>query len=79
MHVDICGPVGTQSRKKEKYILSLIDDYSRMSMAEPLQERKNALVRLPQMIARFEAKFNCKIREVRRYYGKELLEMQIKK
>ena len=72
VHVDICGPVGVQSRKQEKFILSLIDDYSRMSMAEPLKERKDAVTKLPEMIARFESRFNCKIGEVRRDYGKEL-------
>ena len=72
VHVDVCRAIGPPLRNGEQYILSLIDDDSRISLAEALKDRKDASMILPQMIAGFETTFNCKIGEVRRDYGKEL-------
>ena len=41
VHCDVCGPVGTESVGGCKYVLTLTDDYSKLSVIQPLRSKRD--------------------------------------
>ena len=54
VHGDLCGPMPTESIGGHKYILTLVDDYSRFAMAKAIHDRSDAAAALPEMVQYFE-------------------------
>ena len=42
VHIDLCGPIEVQSYKGDKYIILLVDDYSRMMTVMFLKYKSDA-------------------------------------
>ena len=54
VHGDLCGPMPTEAIGGHKYILALVDDYSRFTMAKAIHERSDAAAALSEMVQYFE-------------------------
>jgi hypothetical protein len=42
MHLDLCGPLRTESFDQNRYILNIVDDYSRIIFARGLRSKDEA-------------------------------------
>ena len=71
MYSDLCGPFRTQARDGSKYTISLIDDYSRMTMVRTLNSKDLTATVLPEMLNMFERLFNCSVAVLRTDNGGE--------
>lgn len=52
LSVDICGPFTPQTGKQERYILAVIDNFSRFAIVKVIKKREEALARVIQMMAK---------------------------
>ena len=43
VHTDLCGPIEVKNYKGDKYIILLVDDYSRMMTIMFVKKKSNAL------------------------------------
>ena len=71
MYSDLCGPFRTQARDGSRYTISLIDDYSRMTMVRTLNSKDLTATVLPEMLNIFERLFNCSVAVLRTDNGGE--------
>nr|GFC94131.1 Gag-Pol polyprotein [Tanacetum cinerariifolium] len=44
LHMDLCGPIHVESVNGKKYILTIVDDYSRFTWVKCLRSKDEALV-----------------------------------
>jgi len=70
IHSDLCGPF-TEDMKGNKYIITLIDDYSRFTMAGAIKQKLDAASKLQEFIARFEVMTNMTVQNIRTDHGGE--------
>ena len=54
VHTDLCGPIDVQSYKGDKYIMFLVDDYSRMMIVMFLKYKSDAFQMFKWYLARVE-------------------------
>ena len=54
VHTDLCGPMEVQSYKGDRYIMLLVDDYSRMMTVMFLRQKSDALQMFKWYLERFE-------------------------
>ncbi|GFW03226.1 copia protein [Trichonephila clavipes] len=55
LHMDLCGPMPTESQGGNKYFLSIIDDYSRKVTVFPIRNKSNVF----HMFIRFQKRAEC--------------------
>lgn len=60
IHSDICGPMQVESMSKKRYVLTLIDDYSRYTEIYFLHNKSEAIDKIREYVAMVENKFNTK-------------------
>ncbi|GFU39193.1 retrovirus-related Pol polyprotein from transposon TNT 1-94 [Trichonephila clavipes] len=61
LHMDLCGPMPTESQGGNKYFLSIIDDYSRKVTVFPIQNKSDVFhtfIRFQKRAERFLSKNN---------------------
>jgi hypothetical protein len=61
LHSDICEPMRTTGIDKSLYMITLVDDYSRMTLVRGLAQKSNAGKELLAMIAIMERKGEAKV------------------
>ena len=71
LHSDLCGPLPIEGYGGKKYILSVIDDFSRLAMTTAIRNKSDAGEALMIMIDRLERRFNCRVAELRTDFGGE--------
>ena len=54
VHTNLCGPIEVQSYKGDKYIMFLVDDYSRMITVMFLKQKSDAFQMFKWYVARVE-------------------------
>lgn len=54
LHSDLCGPMRTATPSKHLYMISLVDDFSRMTLVRSILHKSNAANELLSMISAFE-------------------------
>ena len=54
VHIDLCGPIEVQSYKGDKYIMLLVDDYSRMMIVMFLKQKSDSFQIFKGYVARVE-------------------------
>lgn len=79
VHTDVCGPMQTATPSNNRYILTIIDDYSRYAEVHLLKEKSDVCIKLTQFITRMETKYNKRLKIIRsdrggKYTSKELKE-----
>ncbi|KAI3708855.1 hypothetical protein L2E82_38363 [Cichorium intybus] len=71
LHIDLCGPAKTQSIKGKKYILVIIDDYSRFTWVFFLRLKSEAPEEMINFIKQIELKLKRPVRRIRSDNGSE--------
>ncbi|GJR92879.1 retrovirus-related pol polyprotein from transposon TNT 1-94 [Tanacetum coccineum] len=65
IHMDLCGPKRFESINGKKYILVIVDDYSRYTWVYFLQTKDETPKIIKKFIAQVQLNFNVKIQKVR--------------
>jgi hypothetical protein len=61
LHMDLMGPTRTSTLVGRKYILVIVDDYSRYTWALLLQEKSDAFEATQQLFKKIQIEQNCPI------------------
>ena len=71
VHTDLCGPIEVQSYKGDKYIMLLVDDYSRMMTVMFLKQKSDAFQMFKWYVARVEKEIGKSLKCLRSDRGGE--------
>jgi transposase InsO family protein len=71
VHTDVIGPMPVSSLNNERYVVTLLDDYSRASQVRLLSSKADVPEALQTMINVFETQIGSKVRRVRSDRGTE--------
>ncbi|GKB10461.1 retrovirus-related pol polyprotein from transposon TNT 1-94 [Tanacetum coccineum] len=78
LHMDLCGPMQVESINKKRYILVIIDDYSRFTWVKFLRTKDEA----PEIIIKFlkqaQVSLNATVRYLRTDNGTEFLNQNLR-
>ncbi|GJY29301.1 retrovirus-related pol polyprotein from transposon TNT 1-94 [Tanacetum coccineum] len=69
LHMDLCGPMRVESINGKKYILVIVDDYSRFTMVKFLRSKDEAPDAIIKCIKNIQVHLNAIVRNVRTYNG----------
>lgn len=78
IHTDVCGPMQTMSRSGKRYLLTLIDDYSKFTVISFLSHKSEVEVRMKEYIDLVNNRFGYKPNIIRSDRGGEYLGNQFK-
>lgn len=78
VHTDLCGPMSIESIGKKRYVLTLIDDFSRYTVIFFLRQKSEATDKIKEYIAMVENKFNRKLKILRSDRGGEYIAENLK-
>ena len=71
LHVDLIGPTRTESMGGQRYIMVVVDDFSRYSWVEFLREKLEAYDKMKRLYKRLQNEKGVPIVKIRSDYGKE--------
>lgn len=71
IHIDVCGPIQTITPGKKRYILTMIDDYSRYTVIYLMTNKAEVLDKIQEYIQSVKTKFNTVPKVIRSDKGKE--------
>jgi hypothetical protein len=69
--MDLIGPTRTTSLGGRRYILVIVDDFSRYTWAIPLQEKSNAFDAAQHLFKKILVEQNCQIMRIHSDHGRE--------
>lgn len=78
IHTDVCGPMQTESFGKKRYLLTIIDDYSRYTIIYFIRNKSEVSEKVKEYIAMVKNKFNCKPKTIRSDRGGEYMAGELK-
>ncbi|GJR97923.1 integrase, catalytic region, zinc finger, CCHC-type containing protein [Tanacetum coccineum] len=78
LHMDLCGPMRVASINKKKYILVIVDDYSRFTWEYFLQTKDETPEIIKNFIARVQLNYNAKVYKIRTDNGTEFKNATLK-
>jgi hypothetical protein len=78
LHMDLMGPTRTASLGGRRYILVIVDDFSRYTWAIPLQEKSDAFDATQHLFKKIQVKQNCQIMRIRSDHGREFKNPSLK-
>ena len=71
LHMDLIGPMRTESRGGKRYVLVVVDDFSRYSFTCFLREKSKAIKHLKYLCTRIQVEIGYPIVEIKSDKGKE--------
>ncbi|KAJ9558198.1 hypothetical protein OSB04_012812 [Centaurea solstitialis] len=71
IHMDLCGPMRIESLARKKYMLVMIDEFSRFTWLEFLRAKSDAADRIIAFIKRIQVSLNLKVKKLRSDNGTE--------
>jgi hypothetical protein len=71
LHMDLMGPIRTASLGGKRYILVIVDDFSRYTWAIPIREKSNAFDIAQHLFKKIQVEQNCQIVRIRSDHGRE--------
>ncbi|KAI3718365.1 hypothetical protein L6452_19232 [Arctium lappa] len=71
LHVDLCGSISVQSLGGKKYILVLIDEFSRYTWVEFVRKKSDVPEVLINLINIIQVLYNCRVQRIRSDNGTE--------
>ncbi|KAI3714929.1 hypothetical protein L6452_21891 [Arctium lappa] len=77
LHVDLCGPISIQSLAVKKYILVLIDEFSRFTWIEFIRAKSDVPEILIRLLKRLQVLFSSKVQKLRSDNGTEFKNAKI--
>ncbi|GJZ51636.1 retrovirus-related pol polyprotein from transposon TNT 1-94 [Tanacetum coccineum] len=72
LHMDLCGPIQVASINRKKYILVIVDDYSRITWVYFLHTKDETPEIIKNFIARVQLNYNAKVYKIQTHNGTEL-------
>ncbi|GJY54923.1 retrovirus-related pol polyprotein from transposon TNT 1-94, partial [Tanacetum coccineum] len=73
LHLDLCGPMRVASVNGKKYILFIVDDYSRFTGVKFLASKDEALDFIIKFLKMIQVRLNATVRNIRTYNGTEFV------
>jgi len=77
IHTDVCGPMQTMTPGKKRYLLTLIDDYSRYTIIYLMANKSEVPEKIKEYINLMKTKFNITPKAIRSDKGKEYVNQQL--
>ncbi|KAI3771637.1 hypothetical protein L6452_02803 [Arctium lappa] len=77
LHVDLCGPISVQSPAGKKFILVLIDEFSRYTWIEFIRAKSDVPEILIRLLKRLQVLFSSKVQKLRSDNGTEFRNAKI--
>jgi len=71
MHMDLMGPTRTASLGGKRYILVIVDDFSRYTWAIPIREKSDAFDVAQHLFKKIQVEQNCQIMRIHSDHGRE--------
>ncbi|KAJ9547086.1 LOW QUALITY PROTEIN: hypothetical protein OSB04_019629 [Centaurea solstitialis] len=71
IHMDLCGPTRTESLARKKYMLVLVDEFSRFTWLEFLRAKSDAADRIIAFIKRIQVLLGRRVKKLRSDNGTE--------
>ncbi|GKD54812.1 retrovirus-related pol polyprotein from transposon TNT 1-94 [Tanacetum coccineum] len=78
LHMDLCGPMMIQSINGRKYILVIVDDYSRFTWVKFLRSKDEILEFVIKFLKMIQIRLNATIRNIRTDNGIEFVNQTLK-
>ena len=72
LHMDLMGPMRTESRDGKKYVLIVVDDFKRYSVVSFLREKLEAIEQLKSLFNRIKVEISHLIVRIRNDMGENL-------
>ncbi|GJY69761.1 retrovirus-related pol polyprotein from transposon TNT 1-94, partial [Tanacetum coccineum] len=73
LHMDLCGPMRVESINGKKYILVIVDDYSRFTWVKFLRSKDEAPEFIIKFLKMIQVRLNETVRNIRRDNGTEFV------
>jgi hypothetical protein len=77
VHMDVCGPLETQSLGGSRYVATYLDDYSRLSVVQPLARKSDVVTTTRDVLEQLEALSGARMRTVRTDGGGEYVNHEL--
>ncbi|KAJ9566973.1 hypothetical protein OSB04_002939 [Centaurea solstitialis] len=71
IHMDLCGPMRIESLARKKYMLVMVDEFSRFTWLEFLRAKSDVADRIIAFIKRIQVSLNLKVKKLRSDNGTE--------
>ncbi|GJT58902.1 putative ribonuclease H-like domain-containing protein [Tanacetum coccineum] len=78
LHMDLCGPMRVESINGKKYILVIVDDYSRFTWVKFLRSKDEAPDAIIKCIKNIQVRLNATVRNVRTDNGTEFVNQTLR-
>jgi transposase InsO family protein len=65
LHSDVCGPMHVPSLGGTRYVVTVLDDFSRLSVVKCIAAKSDVQTVLPAMIKLLETQSSCRVQKVR--------------
>ncbi|GJZ09548.1 retrovirus-related pol polyprotein from transposon TNT 1-94 [Tanacetum coccineum] len=78
LHMDLCGPMRVESINEKKYILVIVDDYSRFTWVKFLRSKDEAPDAIIKCIKNIQVHLNATVRNVRTDNGTEFVNQTLR-
>ncbi|GJW39214.1 retrovirus-related pol polyprotein from transposon TNT 1-94 [Tanacetum coccineum] len=73
LHMDLCGPMRIESVNGKKYILVIVDDYSRFTWVKFLRSKDEAPDFIVKFLKMIQVRLKATVRRIRTYNGTEFV------
>lgn len=71
LHMDVCGPMPKASKGGSRYLATFLDDYSKLSVVQPLKKKSDVVAVTEGVLARLELQTGKKVKAVQTDRGGE--------
>ncbi|GKD85804.1 retrovirus-related pol polyprotein from transposon TNT 1-94 [Tanacetum coccineum] len=78
LHMDLCGPMRVESINGKKYILVIVDDYSRFTWVKFLRSKDEAPEVIIKCLKQIQVRLNATVKNVRTDNGTEFVNQTLK-
>ncbi|GJY43996.1 retrovirus-related pol polyprotein from transposon TNT 1-94 [Tanacetum coccineum] len=78
LHMDLCGPMCVTSVNGKKYILVIVDDYSRFTWVKCLRSKDKALNFIIKFLKMIQVRLKVPVRQIRTYNGTEFVNQTLR-
>ncbi|GJU40449.1 retrovirus-related pol polyprotein from transposon TNT 1-94 [Tanacetum coccineum] len=78
LHMDLCGPMRVEGINGKKYILVIVEDYSRFTWVKFLRSKDEAPNGIIKCIKNIQVRLNATVRNVRTYNGTEFVNQTLR-
>nr|GEY79274.1 hypothetical protein [Tanacetum cinerariifolium] len=78
LHMDLCGPMRVESVNGKKYILVIVDDYSRFTWVKFLRSKDETLDFIIKFMKMIQVRLKVPVRRIRTYNGTEFVNQTLR-